>query len=175
MQIAILSWYEAARTPDLPDAAPVYFGFGLDDFNRDKICRAVIERHVLNIYAGFKKMPVDLKGIRLTGGLSKSEAWRQMIADIFGAQTVPVAGEGAALGAAIHAGWAWVKENQKTLPIADFIRPYIKLKEGQRCSPDQENQETYKKLKQLFLSLSKKIRGLEAKDVFSIKNQINDS
>jgi xylulokinase len=171
----LLPWYEGERTPDLPDAAPLYFGFGLDDFTRDKICRAVIEGHVLNIYAGFKKMPVDLEEIRLTGGLSKSEAWRQMIADIFGAATVPVAGEGAALGAAIHAGWVWHKENQQVLPIKDFLQPYIKLQEEQRCLPDQENQETYAKLKKLFLALSRRIRGLEGEDVFSIKNQINDS
>jgi xylulokinase len=78
----LIPWYEGERTPDVPQAAPVYFGFGLADFTKENLCRAVIEGHVLNIYSGFKRLPVDVQEIRLTGGLIPSEAWCQTIADI---------------------------------------------------------------------------------------------
>ncbi len=99
----LLPWYVGERTPDLPAASPVYFGFGLDDFTKEILCRAVLEGHVLNLYDGFRRMPVKPREIRLTGGLSKSEAWCQAIADFFEAEAVPVEGEGAALGASHHA------------------------------------------------------------------------
>ena len=107
----LIPWYMGERTPDVPQAAAVYFGFGLDDFTRDKLCRGILEGHILYLYDGFHRMPVQSKEIRLTGGLSKSDAWCQTIADIFEAETVPVEGEGAALGAALHAAWVWLKES----------------------------------------------------------------
>ena len=169
----LLPWYEGERTPDLPNAAPLYFGFDLDDFTKENLCRAVLEGHVLNIYAGFEKMPVEFKEIRLTGGLSKSPAWCQMIADVFQAETVPVEGEGAALGAALHAGWVWQNENNKKVDIKEMVRPYVKLNEESRCSPIEENRETYSELKKLFKSLSQRIRGIKSSDPFKIKNEIN--
>jgi xylulokinase len=79
----LIPWYEGERTPDVPQASPVYFGFGPGDFTKEILCRAVLEGHVLNLYDGFRRMPVEVKEIRLTGGLSISEAWAQAIADIF--------------------------------------------------------------------------------------------
>lgn len=168
----LIPWYEGERTPDLPNAAPVYFGFDLKDINRENLCRAVIEGHVLNIYAGFEKMPIDVKEIRLTGGLAKSIIWRQMIADVFEAETVPVEGEGAALGAAIHAGWVWKKENGQVISIEQMVKPYIKLSEAKRCLPNEDRKKIYRHMKALFKSLSSRIRGLTASDPFEIKSNI---
>jgi xylulokinase len=57
----LIPWYMGERTPDVPQAAPVYFGFGLDEFTRENLCRAVLEGHILNLYNGFRKMPVQTK------------------------------------------------------------------------------------------------------------------
>ncbi|MCF7886470.1 MAG: xylulokinase [Candidatus Marinimicrobia bacterium] len=168
----LLPWYEGERTPDLPNAAPIYFGFDLGDFTKENLCRAVIEGHVLNIYAGFERMPIDFREIRLTGGLSKSPAWRQMIADVFEAEAVPVEGEGAALGAAIHAGWVWLNESDQEISISEIVKSYVKLKEKERCKPNKNNRKIYDNMKRLFKSLSQRIRGLAAEDPFIIKNNI---
>jgi hypothetical protein len=64
----LVPWYEGERTPDLPHAAPLYFGFGLAEFEPATLCRAVLEGHVLNLYEGFTRMPVTPREIRLTGG-----------------------------------------------------------------------------------------------------------
>ena len=167
----LIPWYEGERTPDVPLASPIYFGFGLKDFNKENLCRAILEGHVLNLFDGFRKMPVEVKEIRLTGGLSKSEAWCQAIADIFEAETVPVEGEGAALGAALHAKWVWQKENGDQTSIAEVIRPFILLDEKTRKKPLKQNIETYRIQKKLFNTISKRIRGLKSdSDPFLLRN-----
>jgi len=168
----LLPWYMGERTPDVPQAAPVYFGFNLSDFTTDNLCRAVLEGHILNLYDGFRRMPVVPKEIRLTGGLSKSSAWCQTIADLFEAETVPVEGEGAALGAAIHAGWVWNRENGNKMSLEDFSAPFVKLDEARRKKPVPGHVEAYRKLKPVFQALSGRVRGVKAEDPFVLRNQI---
>lgn len=160
----LIPWYMGERTPDVPHAAPVYFGFGLNDFSKDKLCRAVLEGHILNLYDGFQKMPVKPSEIRLTGGLSQSAAWRQTIADVFEAQVIPVAGEGAALGAALHAAWVWGKEAGQNSALADIVDPFVVLLEDKRCTPIPENVVVYRKAKKIFSALSRRVRGYKAED-----------
>ena len=76
-------------------------GFGVDDFTKEILSRAVLEGQILNLYDGFRKMPVKPKEIRLTGGLAQSEVWCQTIADVFETETVPVEGEGGCIGSCI--------------------------------------------------------------------------
>lgn len=168
----LLPWYEGERTPDLPLAAPVYFGFKTGDFTREILCRALLEAHVLNLYNGFKKMPVHVNEIRLTGGLAKSESWCQAIADIFEADTLPVRGEGAAMGAALHAAWVWEAENGNRQPISEFIAPYIELETKLRKKPIPDNVKQYKKQKKLFEAISLRIRGLNGDDPFKLRMQL---
>jgi len=168
----LIPWYEGERTPDVPQAAPVYFGFGLADFTKENLCRAVIEGHVLNIYTGFKRLPVDVKEIRLTGGLSRSDAWCQTIADIFAAETVPVEGEGAALGAALHAAWSWYKAQNQTVDIKDIVKPFVILDEKRRKQPIKAHKPVYQKQREMYAALSRRVRGLEGADPFRIRAEI---
>ena len=169
----LIPWYMGERTPDVPQASPVYFGFGLDEFTRENLARAVLEGHILNLYDGFRKMPVQAKEIRLTGGLAQSEAWRQTIADIFEAETVPVEGEGAALGAALHAAWVYMKENGTELKLADVVRPFVTFNENKRKKPDPENMKIYRQQKQVFQALSLRARGqLSAADPFALRAEM---
>ncbi len=113
----IIPWFEGERTPDLPDAAPIYFGFDPGSFNKITIARGLLEGHIQNLYDGFKRLPVKPKKIHLTGGMSKSRSWCQAIADIFSCKTVPLESEGAAIGAALHASWVWHNENGEPIEI----------------------------------------------------------
>jgi len=160
----LIPWYMGERTPDVPNAAAVYFGFGLEDFTREKLCRAVLEGHILNLYDGFKNMPVNATEIRLTGGLSQSEAWRQTIADVFEAEVVPVEGEGAALGAALHAAWVWKKEAGAPVELKDIVNQFVVLLEDKRCKPIPENVAVYRQAKKVFSALSRRVRGYKADD-----------
>ena len=167
----LLPWYMGERTPDVPQATPVYFGFGLADFTKPILGRAVLEGHILNLYDGFRRMPVTPKEIRVTGGLSKSEPWNQTIADIFEAEVVPVEGEGAALGAAIHAAWVWLRENGEDISLESVASPFVALDETRRVKPS-EHVEIYKVLKDQFSALSARVRGVGGADPFALRDKI---
>jgi xylulokinase len=168
----LIPWYMGERTPDVPKAAPVYFGFDLGDFTKEILCRAVIEGHILNLYDGFKRMPIKPKEIRLTGGISKSDVWGQTIADIFEAETVPVEGEGAALGAALHAAWVWLKESGQNVTLKDVVSPFVVLDETRRRKPIPENVAVYQKQKKYFSALSARVRGKSGEDPFALRMQL---
>jgi xylulokinase len=167
----LLPWYTGERTPDLPDASPLYFGFGLDDFTVEVLCRAVLEGHVLNLADGFRRMPVTPREIRLTGGLSRSEAWCQTIADMFEAEAVPVEGEGAALGAAIHAAWVWMKEQGQPVPLESLTSDFVVLDEKRRKKPVPEHVETHRMQERIFHALSERVRTGTTEDPFVLRTR----
>jgi len=182
----IVPWYVGERTPDVPDAAPLYFGFAPSDFRPGALCRGVLEGHVLNLYDGFARMPVTPREIRLTGGLSRSPSWCQTIADIFQAETVPVSGEGAALGAAIHGAWVWYREigegatgegslagdGGEEHTLARIAEPFVVLEEERRARPDPARSATAEMLRRLFRALSLRARGLEGEDPFQLRQEL---
>jgi xylulokinase len=168
----VVPWYEGERTPDLPNAAPLYFGFGPGDFEPRALCRGVVEGHVLNLYDGFARMPVTPREIRLTGGLSRSPAWCRTIANIFQAETVPVSGEGAALGAAIHAAWVWHRERGGERTLGEIAEPFVVLEEESRARPDPARTATAENLRRLYRALSFRARGLEGEDPFTLRRDL---
>jgi D-xylulose kinase len=168
----LIPWYEGERTPSVPLASPLYFGFALDDFKTEILARAVLEGHILNLYDGFKKLPVKVKEIRLTGGLSKSEVWRQTIADIFESETIPVKGEGAALGAALHAAWVWKNEEGNLICLKDITNNFVILNENERTKPRSKYFDIYGKQKELFSVLSRNIRYYKQGNVFHLRSEI---
>ncbi len=168
----LIPWYEGERTPDLPLAAPLYFGFGPGDFVPEMFCRAVLEGHVLNLYEGFTRMPVKPREVRLTGGLASSPSWCQLIADVFEAETVPVRGEGAALGAAIHAAWVWYREAGQEWPLAELVERFVVVEEARRQRPRPEARPAYRLLERLFRALSRRTRGLEGEDPFELRREL---
>jgi xylulokinase len=175
----LLPWYVGERTPDLPLATPVYFGFGVSELEPAFLCRAVVEGHVLNLYDGFSRLPVTPREIRVTGGLSRSPAWRRAIADVFQSDVVPVRGEGAALGAAIHAAWVWTREIEKGSGgedpmglLAGLARPFIVLEEERRTRPDPGAGPAMAILRRLFRALSRRARGEAGEDPFALRQEL---
>jgi xylulokinase len=168
----LIPWYVGERTPDLPLAAPIYFGFGVDDFGRDRLARAVLEGHILNLHNGFSRLPVAATIIHLTGGLSQSPSWCQTIADMFGVDTVPVRGEGAALGAALHAAWVWHKEKGSAMPLAEIAGPFLIVDEAKRKKPVPGNVAVYEVQKRLFRALAERARGIGSLDPFEVRAEL---
>jgi xylulokinase len=152
----IFPWFVGERTPDLPKAKPIFWGFGLKDFQLQIMCRAVLEGHILNLFDGYRRMPVNSQEIRLTGGLSNSDSWCQTIADIFDCETVPVKGEGAALGAAVHAAWVYFKETSNQDRLSELVSQFVILDEGRRKKP--VNAEAYRTLKKVYSEVSRRLR-----------------
>ncbi len=168
----LIPWYAGERTPDLPQASPLYFGFALTDFRPEILARAVLEGHILNLYEGFRRMPVKPHEIRLTGGLAQSESWCQTIADIFAAEAVPVEGEGAALGAALHAAWVWMREAGRALPLEEVTGPFVLKTEARRKRPQARSRPAYALQKRLFHALAQRAQGKPGEDPFALQKQL---
>ena len=96
-----------------------------------------------------------------------------MIADIFGAETVPVKGEGAALGAAIHARWVWEKTTGQTgQSLSDLTADYIEYDESHRKRPSKALEAYYTRLKKLYHALSERIQGRDSEDPFLLRAEL---
>ncbi len=92
----------------------------------------------------FRELGIQPTEIRLTGGGSNSPAWRQICADIFGVPTVCLqSAEGAALGAAIQAGYACLTANGQTSSFRDLCGKIVRLDDATRAEPELEHQEVY--------------------------------
>lgn len=160
-------WYVGERTPDLPSASPIYFGFGLSDFTSPILARAVLEGHIVNLYLGFSRLGVQPREIRLTGGMATSSSWRQTISNVFNSEVVLVEGETAALGAAIHAAWS----HQTNLQIEDIARVFVKVNESLRVSPDARLVKLYRDFGRLYSAVSLAIRGLRGPNPFELRKE----
>jgi xylulokinase len=171
----LVPWYQGERTPDVPYGAATAFGFEAADLagvGPAVACRAVVEGHVLNLWDGSTRMPVKPREVRLTGGLSASPAWCQTIADVFETEVVPVAGEGAALGAAIHAAWVWLRETGAERPLGQLVEPLVVLEEARRRAPRPAHRAANAALRRLYRALSRRVRGLPAEDPFELRRAL---
>jgi xylulokinase len=168
----VLPWFQGERTPDLPDGAPIFFGFQASDFRPELMARALVEGHALSLFQGFARLPVSPTELRLTGGLSGSRAWCQAMAEVFGTEAVPVRGEGAALGAALHAAWVWGREGGEGRPLEEISDPFVVLEEGARCRPTPEARPVFAILRRLFGALSARVRGKEGEDPFALRREL---
>ncbi len=156
----ILPWFQGERTPDVPDGRPVLFGFTPVDLTAEKLCRPLMDGVLLNLAEGCRRLPVHVGEIRVTGGLARSPAWRQALADIFNLPVVPVSGEGVALGGAIHAAWVWHRERGDGVPLAELCERLVQLDESARAMPEPKAVGRYELLRRCFAALSARVRGL---------------
>jgi xylulokinase len=168
----VIPWYEGERTPDVPLAAPLQFGFGIGDRDTAIACRGVLEGHILNLWAGFERMPVSPAELRLTGGLTRSPAWCQTIADIFAIDAVPVAGEGAALGAAMHAAWVWGREHGGGPSLDSLAAGFVRPEEKRRARPRPQAVKIHRIQRRLYRALTDRVRGLDAEDPFELRAEL---
>jgi xylulokinase len=105
--LLFLPYLQGERTPNLPRGTGVFHGLTTRTMTPAHMARATVEGVTLGLLYGLHRMRtlgISPTEIRLTGGGSKSAAWRQICADVFGCRVVTLAeSEGAALGAAIQA------------------------------------------------------------------------
>lgn len=145
--LCFLPYLNGERTPNLPNGSGVLHGMRADNLTPANLARAAMEGATLGLAYGlnrFRAMGIDPTEIRLTGGGSKSAAWRQIAADVFNAEVVTLAtAEGAGLGAAIQAAHcaAGGEGDYEAL-----CARYVELDEATRCQPNTENVSAYAEL-----------------------------
>ncbi len=158
-----LPYLNGERTPNLPLGKGVLYGLTTDTMQPGHLARAVMEGATLGLAYGlnrFRQLGIEPAEIRLTGGGSQSAAWRQICADVFGVPTVCLqSAEGAALGAALQAAYAFAAAEGKPVRFRDLAKKHVKLDESTRCKPDDDNKETYARILAKQSDLTKRLHA----------------
>jgi xylulokinase len=80
------------------------------------------------------------------------------VADIFGYPVVALkVSEGAALGAAIQAGWTYCQVKGKPLALDELVSDAVKVDKKGRAEPRKENQTLYSELRARQTDLTRKL------------------
>ncbi|MEP7314006.1 MAG: xylulokinase [Pseudomonadota bacterium] len=137
--LSMLPFFNGERTPDLPRARASYHGLDFNNFTRGNAYRAAMEGATFALRNGFDALcaaGLQFDAIRITGGGSRSAAWRQMVADVFGLPVdVPSQAEGAAFGAALQALWACGSAGSQA-DLVDIVSRYVAMQPDLGARPD---------------------------------------
>ncbi|MBM7572636.1 gluconokinase [Aquibacillus albus] len=152
--ILFLPYVNGERAPVWNQRARGNF-YGLSiEHRKEHLVRAVLEGIALNLYQisqSLEKLAGEPKRITVNGGLSKSDVWVQIVADIFGkeihqSETHHSAAWGAAWTALVGIGY-----------VSDYaaIKEYITIKKS--IQPNLENHKKYAKNYEKYARLAKDI------------------
>ncbi len=160
--LMLIPFFEGERTPNAPDGTGIYFGLRDATFSVAHFARAAMEGTTLGLNYGLnrlRELGINPTEIRATGGGSKSSVWRQILADVFNAEVVCVAGEeGAAIGAAVQAVWAFRKQQGQAASIESLCDRYIALDETTRVKPDAARASLYSQMQKLHDQIVRDLR-----------------
>lgn len=141
--VSFLPYLNGERTPNLPNGTGVIHGLGGAASSPAHLARAAMEGATLGLAYGlrrFAELGLEPSEIRLTGGGSKSAAWRQISADAFGVPVIGLAtAEGAGLGGALQAAHANGEGS-----LEELCGRCVSLDESTRCVPGAEAASIYR-------------------------------
>lgn len=137
--LVLLPFFNGERTPDLPHARAALHGIGLGNLTRGNAYRAAMEGASFALRHGYEALTrtgLRFTAIRLTGGGSRSAAWRQMVADVFALPVeVPEHTQSAAFGAALQVLWAYTRAAGERGDIAALARAHVRCDTAQSAQP----------------------------------------
>lgn len=127
-----------------------FTNFDLSVASRPQALRAAVEGQVYFLKWVADKIGLDVKEINLTGGASKNQVIRQIIADVFGANVSVLAKsngfdiESVSSGAAIIAAKAYA-DSKSTTPLSweAATKGLVALDSEKRTGPNRNNTQTY--------------------------------
>jgi len=165
--LLLLPYLAGERTPNVPDGSGVLLGLTAQTISQAHLARATMEGVTLGMNYGLRrlaKLGVTAKEIRVTGGGARSAAWRQIMADVFGARVVPMLeDEGAALGGAIQAAWALERQSNPKAKIAALTDSLVAVDEARACRPDKKRHALYCEIQAVQDKLSTSLRDTFAR------------
>lgn len=162
--LTLLPFFNGERTPDLPNGRGALMGMDLLNLTPANAYRAAMEGATYSLkygYDAFVRAGMAFDRIVLTGGGSKSAAWRQMVADAFGLPVdVPQQAEGAAFGAALQALWSLRHEGGDAVPLAALAMEHVALEPALAARPDPARTAAYGEHYARFLQHLQAVRPL---------------
>ena len=151
-----------------PDARGLLFGLSLGH-KRSSIIRALLEGVAFEIQKNIDIMESytdEIKEVRICGGLTRSEIFNQIQADIYGKTVIKTDYEEAsALGAAVIAATTIGLYND----INSAVENMIHVNNSSRKKPNIKNHQLYKKLSEIHDSL---YWSLKKADIYSKMNKV---
>jgi xylulokinase len=162
--LSFLPYLNGERTPNLPGGSGVLHGVRVDNLRPENLVRSAVEGATLGLGYGMRRF-VELglerpREVRVTGGGSKSAAWRQIAADVFGAEVVALAtSEGAALGAAIQAARTDLARSGVAPGYEELCGRLVALDESTRCAPDAGRVGLYEEALERQVGLTRGLAG----------------
>lgn len=141
--VCMLPFLNGERVPALPHATGSVLGLTMTNLTRANLCRAVVEGTTFGLRYGLDLMRhngLQSRSICLIGGGSKSQVWRQIVADTMNTPVICTEqSEAAALGAAIQAAWCKSWANGQEDSLADLCARCVKLDQASETLPIAEN------------------------------------
>lgn len=177
--LLLIPFFEGERTPDVADGTGVYFGLREKTYDLPHFARAAMEGTTLGLNYGLNRMRelgIEPQEIRATGGGSRSAVWRQILADIFDSDVVcQESEEGAALGAAIQAMWAYRRSQGQPVEIEDLCQQFARIDESTRVSPRPEVSAAYRRLQSLHDQIVRQLKApfSEHRQIISSMKEVN--
>lgn len=162
--LMLLPYFEGERTPSLPNGSGVFIGLNAKTTQPGYMTRAAVEGVTMGMNFGLqrlKELGTTTSEVRLTGGGSRSAAWRRIIADVFGVPVVCMQeDEGAALGGALQAAWQWSRTGDSDVSIESIVEGAAALDESTRLEPNEAASARYAELQSFHAQLSKSMEPL---------------
>lgn len=160
--LVMLPYLEGERTPNVPEGSGAYLGLNQNTMKPGHLARAAMEGVTMGMNYGLQRLQdlgVKPREIRVTGGGAKSQVWRQIMADVFGVPVVAmVEDEGAALGGAIQAAWADIRQKRSNAKISTLTDRIVAKDESTRVKPNAKRSKQYDALQALQNNLSTALR-----------------
>jgi len=160
--LVMLPYFDGERTPSIPLGTGALVGLSGRSLEPSLLARAAVEGVTLGMNYGLRRLRelgVESGEARLTGGGSRSPAWRRVIADVFGMPVVCMKeDEGAALGAALQAAWCLARQGDPEASIADIVEGAVEIDESTRIEPDARAHERYRELQAFHDAFSEAMR-----------------
>ena len=145
--LTFLPYLNGERTPSLPNGSGVLHGIRTDNLTPAHLVRAAVEGVTIGLAYGLKRfetLGVTPSEIRITGGGSRSAAWRQVVADVFGVPVVSLAtAEGAGLGAALQAAYVVQHAADVRVTLAALADRLVSIDESSRALPNAALKDLY--------------------------------
>ncbi len=146
--IITLPFFSGERTPNLPSATGTILGLTADNCLPENILRSHVEAAVYGLKFGLeelRKLGVEASEIVLTGGGANSAQWRQIVADVCELDVAVLdQAEGAALGAALQALWAFLRSTGEDISIAEITTQHLSKDPSATARPNPDLRAVYR-------------------------------
>lgn len=162
--ITMLPFLNGERTPDLPTARGSILGLSAVNMTPENLMRAMVEGVTFGVLAGLYRIRGDKAAQRvfMIGGGARSKPWRQMVADMTGAEiVVPMGDEAGCLGAAIQAIWAYGRSSGSGEDIAAIADRCVTLDGDKTTSPVAGRKAAYDEAFDLYRTRLATVHGVK--------------